>query len=84
MQGNCLHVEQRFSERLDDLSPDEVKRVLAAAKGLDALAKKRTLPNEAWYRTVSHNGKAIAHLVGQGVYLSTVLTGKMTPKGKKV
>jgi hypothetical protein len=84
MQGNILHVEKRFEERLSNLSPEETKRVLAAVKGLNSLAKKRALPNESWFRTVTHNDKPVAHLVGQGVYLSSVYSGTMVPRGRKV
>lgn len=84
MQGNVLHVEQRFEERLTKLNPEDVQIVLNCAKSLDVLAKKKKLPNEQWYRTVTRKGKPVAHLVGQGVYLSSVLEGDMVPHGRNV
>ena len=84
MQANTLHVEKRVSERLSSLTPAEAQRVTAAMKGLDALAKRRALPNEPWFRTVAHNNQPVAHLVGQGVLLQSVYSGTMVPRGRKV
>lgn len=80
--GNWEHIKERIKERID-YSCRQI--VVAAIKGIMmGKVKRRTMPNRDWYRTVRHNNEVIGHICGQGNYISTVYSAKMTPRGERV
>jgi hypothetical protein len=80
MQGNIQHLAERYMERCEAIDD----RIMACFRGLAAKMKKRTMPNGPWYRPVREGKQIKAYIVGQGNYVSSILTDKMYAKGTLV
>ena len=81
INGSWSHLRTRGVERVEKQHLPLVGRVVL---GLARRAKARNLPNRPWYRVVTKDGKIVAIVCGQGVHLSTILTGEMKPSGTKI
>lgn len=81
LDGNFKHLAGRAVERLSEGEVVKVAKIFALLCGR---CKERKVPNGSWYRTVKDDIRVLAHIVGQGTYISTVLSGDMTPRGEKI
>ena len=81
MDGNWAHIAQRCRER--DMAP-YVDNIKACLLSLSRRAKRRALPNCAWYIHVQKGREVVALVAGQGCYVSTVLSPTMVGRGQRL
>ena len=81
VSGNWEHVQRRGMMRIPMEYRAIAGRMLAT---LAQRAKSKSLPNGPWYRPVVIDRRTVAYICGQGSHLSTILSGDMRPKGRKI
>ena len=81
LSGNWNHFWLRVQERIHR---SQYKPVELALMALNRRAKNRKLPNQQWYFSVYQDHHLIGHICGQGVWVSTVYSRSMKPRGQQV
>lgn len=79
--GNFNHLKSRISQRIN-----ERDRTIFAkrAQSLTNKMKTRSMPNTIWFTKVSNGSQVIGYLVGQGNYISSVLSAGQRPYGVEI
>ena len=79
LSGSLRHVAARHQERIGKV------RINQAICRLKAMIRSGRMPNGAWYRPVrDQNNNTLGYIVGQGVWISSILAPGMVPRGKQV
>ena len=80
LSGSLRHAAIRYVERVEGYEDRFMVNLVAIQKKM----KANTMPNRSWWRMVKDKDKVVGYIVGQGNWISSILSADMVPKGQQV